>query len=76
MIIDGLNEQQCKMLDNIWACDTDTELYAYKASLSSKQKKEFDILLQMLIEAHIEEELEGDVCLGKSMLEGIGVNCG
>jgi len=71
-----MTAEQCFMLDKIWQCETPDELWAYRDQLNPDEKLEFEILLQMLIEQHLDETQTDDTSIGKILLEGIGVNCG
>lgn len=58
MRIDGLTEHQVKILDELWACDTVEEMQIYMQSKSEKELQEIVNLREMIILAHVDEEIE------------------
>lgn len=58
MRIDGLTEHQVKILDELWACDTIEEMQIYMQSKSEKELQEIVNLREMIVLAHVDEEVE------------------
>lgn len=72
MRIDGLTQEQCDILDAIWALDTCEELYNYFQTLSPEEYKMAITLQEMLIQECEEEQMK-NLTIAKEMLESIGV---
>ena len=75
MRIEGLTQEQCDMLDTMWALDTAEEIYEYFKTLSHEQYLMAITLQEMLIQ-ECEEEQVDNINLAKKMLKEIGVNVG
>ena len=75
MRIDGLTEQQCRILDKLWSLDTTDELFAYFETLNDEEFQMALVLQDMLMQEFAEEE-NNNLSQAKDMLESIGVNCG
>ena len=75
MRIEGLTQEQCDMLDTMWALDTAEEIYEYFQTLSHEQYLMAITLQEMLIQECEEEQVE-NINLAKKMLKEIGVNVG
>jgi len=72
MTIDGLTEEQCKILDKMWSLDTSKELYDWFESLSGRKLETALVLYDMMMQELYEEEVK-DGKLAKNMLIQIGV---
>ena len=75
MRIDGLTEQQCRILDKLWVLDTTAELFAYFETLNDDEFQMALVLQDMLMQEFAEQE-NNNLSQAKDMLENIGVNCG
>ena len=75
MRIEGLTQEQCEMLDKMWALDTDEEIYEYFKTLSDEQYLMAMTLQEMLIQ-ECEEEQVKNMPTAKRMLKNIGVKVG
>ena len=49
MRIEGLTSEQVKILDELWACETQEDLEQYVANKSEKQLQEIITLREMII---------------------------
>ena len=56
--IDGLTVEQCKLLDELWACDTTEELESLIYSKSGEELREIISLREMIMLSLIDEEVE------------------
>ncbi len=72
MTIDGLTEEQCKILDKMWSLDTSKELYDWFESLSERKLETALVLYDMMMQELYEEKVK-DGKLAKNMLTQIGV---
>ena len=72
MTIDGLTEEQCKILDKMWSLDTYKELYDWFESLSDRKLETALVLYDMMMQELYEEKVK-DGKLAKNMLTQIGV---
>ncbi len=76
MRIDGLTEEQCKMLDTMWLCDTNEQLVSWFQQLNEKELEMALTLHQLLVDELCEEEVEKTgVTMARNMLMSIGVKC-
>ena len=75
MRIEGLTQEQCEMLDTMWALDTAEEIYEYFKTLSHEQYLMAITLQEMLIQ-ECEEEQVKNMTTAKRMLKNIGVKVG
>ena len=57
MKIDGLTEFQVNILDELWGCKTVEEMHKYMQNKSEDELKEIITLRELLILAHIDEEI-------------------
>ena len=73
--IDGLNDKQVKMLDQLWTLDTTDEVLEWLNTLNDEDFKMAVVLQEMVIEAMMEQPAEDDVSMAQSMLRNIGVKC-
>jgi hypothetical protein len=69
----GLTPEQVKLLDKLWALDTQEEVDAWFDSLDTKSFQQAVVLQEMVIEAMLEQTADGDLSVARSMLENIGV---
>ena len=74
--INGLTEEQCKMLDIMWEKENSEDLFEWFKSLSEREFNMAMTLYQMLSQEVTEEYVENNTNLAKEMLEEIGVNVG
>jgi hypothetical protein len=58
MKIEGLTEQQVRICDALWACDTNEEVTAYVRSLPKRLQHEAAVLVDMMILEAIDEQVE------------------
>ena len=58
MKIEGLTEQQVRICDRLWACDTDQEVTAYVRSLPKRLQREAQVLMDIMILEAIDEQVE------------------
>ena len=72
MRIEGLTQQQCNILDAMWALDTAEEIYEYFKTLSEDEYKMALTLQEMLIQ-ECEEEQVTNYSTAQQMLKNIGV---
>jgi replicative superfamily II helicase len=72
MTIDGLTEEQCKILDKMWSLDTAKELYDWFESLSDRKLETALVLYDMMIQELYEDKV-ADGKEAKKMLTKIGV---
>jgi len=76
MRIDGLTEEQCKMLDTMWLCDTNEQLVFWFQQLNEEELEMALTLHQLLVDELCEEEVEKTgVTMARNMLMSIGVKC-
>mgnify|MGYP001094704342 CR=1 FL=1 len=74
MRIDGLTQEQCNILDAMWALDTAEELYNYFQTLTPK-KYQMAVTLQEILIQECEENQTKNITEAKQMLRNIGVKC-
>lgn len=77
MKIYDLTAEQCKMLDQMWQCDSADEIYDFFQSLD-KDKYLMALTLHELMIQELEEQDEdpsNNVTQARNMLAGIGVKC-
>jgi hypothetical protein len=58
MKIEGLTEQQVRICDALWACDTNEAVTAYIRSLPRRLQHEAAVLVDMMILEAIDEQVE------------------
>lgn len=58
MRLEGLTEQQVRICDALWACDTNEEVTAYVRSLPRRLQQEAAVLVDMMILEAIDEQVE------------------
>lgn len=76
MRIDGLTEEQCKMLDTMWLLDTNEQLVSWFQQLNNEELEMALTLHQLLVDELCEEEVEKTgVTMARNMLMSIGVKC-
>ncbi len=76
MRIDGLTEEQCRMLDTMWLCDTNEQLVSWFQQLNEEELEMALTLHQLLVDELCEEEVEKTgVTMARNMLMSIGVKC-
>ena len=71
MRIDGLTQEQCNMLDEMWKRDSTDELFAFFATLPKKKFEMAMTLHQMMLQEVCEDKVKVED--GKQMLKNIGV---
>ncbi len=59
MIFDDLTAHQCKLLDMMFQCENPKEIYQLRYSLKPKDRKELDVLVELVILDQIDKEVEG-----------------
>jgi hypothetical protein len=71
MILHGITQDQCKLLDKMWSIETEEELADWIRGLPPVLVKEVMVLREMLILSMIDEELEEtkDTTLARQMIE-------
>ena len=74
MRIDGLTQEQCKMLDIMWEKDTQEELVSWFQSLSENELEMALTLHDMLMQEVAEEQVEKGTVDARNMLAEIGIN--
>jgi hypothetical protein len=76
MRIEGLTEEQCKMLDAMWVCDTNEQLVSWFQKLDEAELEMALTLHQLLVDEIHEDEVErAGVTIARNMLMSIGVKC-
>ena len=75
MTIDGLTEEQCKMLDIMWNLDTSQELTTWFRSLPADKYQIALTLFEIMIQEAGEDEVKQDTNTAVKMLNQIGINC-
>lgn len=77
IVINGLTLRQKKMLDVMWALDTEDEYLEWYASLTEPMQRQADILMKMIILAELDSIMpketefpEAQAVLGKFTLKG------
>jgi hypothetical protein len=58
MKLEGLTEQQVRICDALWACDTNEAVTAYVRSLPKRLQHEAAVLVDMMILEAIDEQVE------------------
>ena len=58
MRIEGLNNEQVRMLDTIWQLDSIAEYFEWKADQSPRRQRMAEVLVYMLGLAAIDEEID------------------
>ena len=48
IVIEGLNERQCKLMDCIWNMDSYDEVITFRRTLHPIMQREIDVLLELL----------------------------
>jgi len=71
MRIDGLTQEQCDMLDEMWKRDSTDELFAFFATLPKKKFEMAMTLHQMMLQEVCEDMVKVED--GKQLLKNIGV---
>ena len=56
--IDGLTAEQCKVLDELWACDTLEDMQELLDSKSGDELREVITLREMIVLSLIDEDIE------------------
>ncbi len=71
MILHGITQDQCKLLDKMWSIETEEELADWIRGLPPVLVKEVMVLREMLILSMIDEELEEtkDTTMARQMIE-------
>jgi len=72
MRIDGLTQEQCNMLDEMWKHDSTDELYAFFATLPKKKFEMAMVLHNIMLQEVCEDMVTAED--GKQLLKNIGVN--
>jgi len=72
MRIDGLTQEQCNMLDEMWKRDSTDELFAFFATLPQKKFEMAMTLHNMMLQELCEDMVKVED--GKQLLKNIGVN--
>lgn len=76
MRIEGLTEEQCKMLDEMWLKDSNEELVSWFQKLPPRKLEMALTLHQLLVNEAQEDEVEKDgVTIARDMLSSIGIKC-
>jgi len=57
MYIEGLTEEQCKMLDKLWSMDTVEEVNEFRNTLPRFRQQQIDTLMELVIHEMKEKEL-------------------
>jgi hypothetical protein len=75
--INDLTEDQVKLLDTMWAIDTDDEFKSWYHTLDRKTQKEVEILAEMLYLAEVDDlvNIQDETALAKQMLGNMGIVC-
>lgn len=73
MKIDGLTQEQCDMLDDMWKADTQEDLVSYFHTLNHDQLQIALTLHDILIQESYEDIIQQDSDIGKNMLRTIGI---
>jgi len=71
MRIDGLTQEQCNMLDEMWKRDSTDELFAFFATLPKKKFEMAMTLHTMMLQEVCEDMIKVED--GKQLLKNIGV---
>lgn len=71
MILQGMSESQCRLLDKMWSIDTVEELEQWIRSLPEETIKEVIVLRELLYLSLIDQELEEtkDTAMALQMIE-------
>jgi hypothetical protein len=76
MKIYDLTEEQCDMLDRLWACDTVEEIYDMFQTLDADKFNMALTLHQMMLDEIVEKDNDpNNTVVARNMLAGIGVKC-
>jgi hypothetical protein len=59
--IDGFSKKQSAIADIIWSCDSKEQVLALIDSLPRKDRIEAYVVMQMIIQATIDEHMETDL---------------
>ena len=59
--IDGFSKKQSALADIIWSCDSKEQVLALIDSLPRKDRIEAYVVMQMIIQATIDEHMETDL---------------
>lgn len=57
--IDGLKKYQAALLDQMWMCETPSELWQFRQTLTPAMQKEVDVLIRMVHMESVEERIQG-----------------
>ena len=71
MILHGMTNEQCKLLDKMWSIETVDELEQWIRSLPTEKVKEVVVLRELLCLSLIDEQIEEtkDTTLAREMIE-------
>lgn len=71
MILHGMTNEQCKLLDKMWSIETIDELEQWIRSLPAEKVKEVVVLRELLCLSLIDEQIEEakDTSLAREMIE-------
>ena len=58
MIIEGLTQHQCNLLDMMFSCENPKEIYSLRERLSLQDKRELDTLVELVILDNIDREVD------------------
>lgn len=57
--IDGLKKYQVALLDQMWMCETPSELWEFRQTLTPAMQKEVDVLIHLVHMESLEERIQG-----------------
>jgi len=71
VILHGMTDEQCKLLDKMWSIETIDELEQWIRSLPTEKVKEVVVLRELLCLSLIDEQIEEakDTSLAREMIE-------
>jgi hypothetical protein len=76
MRIHDLTQEQCEMLDRLWACDSSDDIYNFFQSLDEEKYHMALTLHELLIQELEEKDNDlSNTTKARNMLAGIGVKC-
>tara|TARA_Y100000004_G_scaffold82717_1_gene92748 strand:- start:293 stop:520 length:228 start_codon:yes stop_codon:yes gene_type:complete len=58
MMIEGLTQHQCNLLDMMFSCENPKEIYDLRQRLSQKDRHELDTLVELVILDNIDREVD------------------
>ena len=58
MIFDDLTAHQCRLLDMMFQCENPKEIYELRHSLQPRDRKELDVLVELVILDQIDNEVK------------------